>query len=66
MRTTRKSEEKLEERLLLNTVELQEKLGCGRYSAVKIGVDACARIVIGRRIFWNPKKIESYLDRVAQ
>ena len=45
---------------------LQEILSCGYATAVKIGTDAGARIKIGRRVIWNVKKIQEYLDRVSE
>lgn len=62
MRKTTESTYKLEERLLLNTKELQNMLGCGRDSAVKFGLQAGARIAIGARVFWNLKRIRDYLS----
>lgn len=48
--------------LLLTTVELAELLHCCRRIAVETGDCANARIMIGRRVFWNKAKIEKYID----
>lgn len=50
----------------VDTKELQEMLSCGRSTAVQIGENACARIQIGRRVLWNVKKVNEYLDKVAE
>lgn len=51
--------------ILLSTKDLQMVLACGRVSAIKIGTAAGARIDVGRRVLWNRKKIESYLEKIA-
>lgn len=50
----------------IDTKELQEMLSCGRVTAVQIGNDAGARIQIGRRVLWNVKKINLYLDSISE
>ena len=50
----------------VDTKELQEMLSCGRATAVQIGNDACARIQIGRRVLWNVRKVNSYLDSISE
>lgn len=59
MNKTMESEIEISQKILLNTQELQILLSCGRFSAVKIGQDAEARIEVGKRVLWNRKKIES-------
>lgn len=66
MNATKISNLNYRERIMLNTCELQERLGCGRASAVKIGTDARARITVGRRVFWNQQKIQKYLEEMAE
>ncbi len=44
----------------------KEYLHCGRKTAVKIGTEASARMQIGRRVLWNLKKIQQYIDSVAE
>lgn len=65
MNKTRNSTIKLSERIMLNTQELQELLGCGRKSAVQIGTDAEARVQIGKRVLWNLEKVKLYLKNIA-
>lgn len=65
MNATRKSELN-NQRKTVDTFELQSMLGCGRKGAVDIGTAAGARVQIGRRVFWNVKKVQQYLDAVSE
>lgn len=47
MHKTSESELYISQKILITTKELQEMLSCGRYSAVKIGTDAIARVDVG-------------------
>ena len=53
------------ETLLLTAEQLMSLLNCGRASAVKIGTDAGAKVTIGRRVLFNRKKIEQYLNAIS-
>lgn len=66
MNKTRKSGLDTTKKILLDTLELQEILSCGRASAVKIGTCANAKILVGRRVLWNREKVRNYLDSVAE
>ncbi len=55
-----------EKQMLVDTNGLQEMLCAGRPAAVKIGTDAGARVQIGRRVFWNVKKIQEYIDSISE
>lgn len=65
MNMTRKSNEN-KAPLLVDTLGLQEILSSGRPAAVRIGTDAGARVQSGRRVFWNVKKIQQYLDTISE
>ena len=52
-------------KLTVNTISLVSMLDCGRASAVRIGMEAGARIQIGKRVLWNVEKIRTYLDSCA-
>jgi len=52
--------------LAINTAMLMKMLNCGKPTAIRIGVAAGAKIVIGRRILWNPRIIRRYLDNIAE
>lgn len=49
-----------------NTTTLMKILDCGRSSAIKIGINAGARICIGRKHLWNLKLIQKYLDDISE
>lgn len=53
--------------LTVSTKQLMELLNCGKPTAVKVGVEAGAKIVVGeRKILWNLNLIRQYLDSMAQ
>ena len=51
--------------LMITTSQLMQKMNCGYQTAVTIGTEAQARIYVGRRVFFNVKKIENYLETIA-
>ena len=51
--------------LMITTAQLMQKMNCGYQTATKIGKEAKARICIGRCVWYNVKKIESYLEKIA-
>ena len=65
MRATKVSEN-VGIKMLVDTNGLQEMLCAGRPAAVKIGTDARARVQSGRRVFWNIKKVQQYLDAISE
>ena len=44
---------------------LTAMLSCGRDTAKKIGEDAGARIVIGRRVLYSVRKVEEYVNDIS-
>ncbi|MCD8371236.1 MAG: hypothetical protein LUC94_13110 [Clostridiales bacterium] len=58
----RNNEEKF---LTVNAETLAGMLNCGRATAVKIGVDAGARIQVGRRTLYKVDRIDKYLETMA-
>ena len=58
--------------LTVSTRTLMRLLDCGKPAAIRIGTEAGAKVVVGRRIsigrkvLWNVKVIEQYLNRVAE
>lgn len=58
--------ETLEDRRMVDTNGLQVMLSSGRKTAVEIGTAARARVQVGRRVLWNVKKIEQYLDTISE
>ena len=66
MRATKKFENvDIAAKIAINTEELQSLLSCGRQAAVDIGDRAEARIQIGKRVFWNVKKVEEYINLIS-
>jgi hypothetical protein len=53
-------------KLAVTTEELQELLSLGRQSAVQIGLEAGAKITVGKRVIWNKEKIREYLNRISE
>lgn len=66
MQKTAESNLDITQKLLLNTQELQAILSCGYSSAVKLGMDAQAKIKIGKRVLWNRQKVEAYLNEITE
>lgn len=52
-------------RLAVDIEGLVAMLSCGQMTARKIGEDAGARIIIGRRVLYSVQKIEKYLEAIA-
>ena len=46
--------------------KLSAMLSCGECSARKIGEQAGARIVIGRRILYSVDKVKEYINSMAE
>lgn len=65
MRET-KAKGKTENQLLIDTDGLREMLSSGRPEAVKIGEEAGARVQRGRRVFWNVRKIQAYIETISE
>ena len=65
MNATKKNDLLLCEKVLLDTPQLAQMLSCGRATAIKIGEAAGARLQIGKRVLWNVKKVQKYLDQMA-
>lgn len=49
----------------VDTNGLQTILSCGRSTAVQIGTEAQARVMVGKRVLWNIAKVQTYLDAVS-
>lgn len=54
------------DKLLVDTNDLKLMLGCGRATAVSIGVAAGAKIRINRRVLWNKEIIIDYINNIAE
>lgn len=49
----------------VDTNGLQTILSCGRSTAVQIGIDAGAKVMVGKRVLWNVAKVQEYLNDVS-
>ena len=62
----RKTKERDTNQLLAVDIEkLAAMLSCGQATARKIGEDAGARVVIGRRVLYSVDKVSRYLEAIA-
>lgn len=52
--------------LAVSTSTLMKMLDCGKPTAIKIGTQAGAKIIIGRKTLWNTRLIQQYLDSIAE
>jgi len=41
-------------------------LGCGRPSAVDFGIEAGAKVMLGRKVMWNLAAVRKYMDSIAE
>ena len=57
--------ENIDNPVMIDTAMLQSYLSCGRPTAVKIGETANAKIICGKRVFWNVEKIHKYLNDIS-
>ncbi len=55
----------MQNKIAVNTAELQSMLSCGRDSAVRLGEQAGARIQIGKRVLWNVEKVRQYVSSIS-
>lgn len=63
MRKTTESDEV--EKLAVDLPRLMNMLSCGRATAEKIGKDSGASYRIGRKRFYNVRKIRDYIDNLS-
>ena len=52
--------------LTVSTRGLMALLGCGKPTAIRIGTEARAKVVVGRRILWNVQAVRRYLNIAAE
>ena len=63
--TTKQEDARICDKLAVDAAELQMLLGCGRHTAEKIGMEAEAKIQIGKRVLWNVNRLKGYLDKIS-
>lgn len=54
------------DKLTVNTVTLMKLLNCGKPTAIRVGTEAKAKVVIGRKILWNLGVIQHHLNSIAE
>jgi hypothetical protein len=62
--TTKNKEIDLSRKITVDTAELQQLLSVGRKTAVLIGCNAGAKVLVGKRVLWHVKRIDEYLYNV--
>ncbi len=63
----KKTKDRETDRLLsVDAEKLAAMLSCGQSTARKIGEEAGAKIVIGRRVLYSVCKIEKYIEKMAE
>lgn len=50
---------------LFDTAELSDYLGLGRNKSVGFGDEAGARVQVGRRVLWDKRKVDLYIDSMT-
>ena len=56
----------LSQKMLVNTANLMELLDCGKHTAIAIGHSANARVRLDRKLFWNVRLIQKYIDSISE
>lgn len=51
---------------LMDTEELRAYTGLGRNNAMKFSEEIGAKVKVGRRVLWDRKKIDQYLDELTE
>ncbi len=65
MRKTNTPMLNFDDKLALDSFALAQARGCGKPMAMQIGSLAKAKIKIGKRVLWNVKKVQEYLDEIS-
>lgn len=50
---------------LMDTNELRAYTSLGRNTAMNLGIEAGARIKLGKRVLWDKAKIDQYLNELT-
>lgn len=56
----------LNQKMLVTTANLMELLDCGKHTAVAIGHSANACVRLDRKLFWNVRLIQKYIDNISE
>lgn len=55
-----------EKMITVDIENLSAMLSCGHATARKIGEQAHAKIIIGRRVLYSVERVQNYLDSLAE
>lgn len=61
----RKPSVDLSQKMLVDTADLMELLDCGKHTAIAIGHSANACVRLGRKLFWNVRLVQKYIDSIS-
>lgn len=50
---------------LMNTEELRAYTNLGRNNAMKLGEEIGAKVQVGKRVLWDRKKLDQYLNQLT-
>lgn len=50
---------------LMDTDQLRAYIGIGRNNAMKVGDEIGARVQIGKRVLWDRRKVDEYIDALT-
>lgn len=56
----------LSQKMLVTTANLMELLDCGKHTAISIGHSANACVRLDRKLFWNVRLIQKYIDNISE
>lgn len=56
----------LNQKMLVTTANLMELLDCGKHTALEIGHSANACVRLDRKLFWNVRLIQKYVDGISE
>ena len=56
----------LNQKMLVTTANLMELLDCGKHTAVAIGHSANACVRLDRKLFWNVRLIQKYIENISE
>lgn len=62
----KKTASDLSQKMLVNTANLMELLDCGKHTAIAIGHSANACVRLDRKLFWNVRLIQKYIDSISE
>ncbi len=65
MRQRIKDETKSSNTRLLDTDELRNYTNLGRNSAIKLGEEIGAKVIIGKRVLWDKIKLDQYFNELT-